>query len=218
MMKLQGSGTLAVRTMVVSSFTRLHLSVHGTVHFVLGDDERVEVEADDNLLDYVQAINSGRTLFITSENKLRSPGFTVLRITVYLRQLAEISIACDGDVVCPDLLRVPNPLNVKIQSNGATELALEAPALTISIASDGDTTLRGAAGDVQLKAHSHGSVWARELITQHLTVTNKCDGNVEVYAEQTIAAQHMGNGYLHYGGPARLTDVRASGSGPVRHV
>ncbi len=217
-MKLQGSGTLAVRSITVSSFARLHLSVQGTVYFVMGDDERIEIEADDNLLDYVQAVNSGRTLFVTSENKLRSPAFTALRITVYLRQLTELSIACDGDVVCPNVLRVPDPLTVKIQSNGATELAVEAPALIISIASDGHTTLRGAAGDVQLKAHSHGNVLAGELRTQHLKVTNKCDGNVEVYAEQTIAAQHMGNGYLHYAGPARLTEVRANGSGPVKHV
>lgn len=31
LMQIQGSGTLAVRTQPVSSFTRLYLSVHGTV-------------------------------------------------------------------------------------------------------------------------------------------------------------------------------------------
>ncbi len=207
-----------MRSYEVSSFTRLHLSVHGTVYFVLGDEERIEVEADDNLLDYVQTVNSGRTLYVTSANKLRSPAYSALRTTVYLRQLADLNLACDGDLICPDVLRVANPLTVRIQSNGATELNVEAPALTINITSNGDTTLRGAAGDVQLITASNGQLRDFDLRTQHLQITSKSNGNVEVYAEQTIAAHHMGNGYLHYAGPARLTDVRANGDGAVRHV
>lgn len=217
-MKLQGSGTLAVRSYAVSSFTRLHLSVHGTVHFVLGDEERVEVEADNNLLDYVQAVNSGRTLFVTSEHKLRAPAYTALRITIFLRQLTELHIACDGDVVCPDVLRLSTPLTLIINSNGSVALALEIPVLAATISSNGNTTLRGTAVDAQIKTSSNGNLYAHDLLTQHLRITSKSNGNAEVYAEQTIVAHHHGNGYLHYAGPARLTDVRANGSGPVRHV
>lgn len=218
MMKMQGSGTLAVREELVSSFTRLHLSVRGTVRFVVGTEEKVVVETDDNLLDYVQALNSGRTLYVTAENKLRAPAFTDLTVTIYLRQLQCLRVACDGDLISPDVLRVDQPLEVTIQSNGNTSLRLEAPALTVDIASDGDVTLAGAADDVQLKVTSNGSLHAAGLVCQHLKLRNRSNGNITVRAEQTIEIHHGGNGYVHYAGGARLTDVNHRGSGPVRHV
>lgn len=218
MMKAQGSGTLAVRTLDVSSFTRLHLSVRGTIHFVVGPTEKVEIEADDNLLDYVEVVNSGRTLYVTGASKLRGPVYTTLRITVYLRQLNALNISADGDVDCPDPLRLDTPLELKIQSNGNVSLHVEVPTLTANIASDGSTTLRGSADEAQIRVASHGHFFGRDFHVQHLRLRNASDGNVEVWAEQTIALQHRGNGYLHYGGPARLTDVSQLGSGPVKHV
>lgn len=218
MMKAQGSGTLAVRTQEVSSFTRLHLSVAGTVHFVVGAEEKVVIEADDNLLDYVEIVNSGRTLYVTSAGKLRGPAFSTLRITVFMRQLNALNISADGNVACPDPLRLDTPLELKIQSNGQVAVWLEVPTLTANIASDGSTTLRGTADEAQIRVASHGHLLARDFRAQHLQLRNASDGNVEVWAEQTIALQHRGNGYLHYGGPARLTDVSQFGSGPVKHV
>jgi len=218
MMKVQGSGTLAVRTYEVSSFTRLHLSVRGTVRFVVGEEEKVEVETDDNLLDYLQVVNSGRTLYVTGENKLRAPAFTALRVTVWLRQLKALNIATEGDMDCPDPLRLDAPLDLKIRANGNVGLWVEAPALTVDIASNGNVTLRGAAGEVQMKVSSNGDLAARELRAQHLRLRNSSNGNVEVWAEQSIELQHRANGYLHYGGPARLTDVQQHGTGPVKHV
>lgn len=218
MMKVQGSGALAQREHLVSSFTRLHLSITGTVRFVVGDEERVLVEADDNLLEYVGVVNSGRTLYITSENKLRSPAYSALTVTVYLRQLSALNIAADGDLRCPDLLRVGTPLEVKIQSNGNTELHLAAPALTLTVASNGDVLLGGEADDVQVKVASDGHFDARRLRAGRLTVRNRSNGNVRVWAGHTIELHHGGNGTLHYAGPARLLDVNQRGSGEVRRV
>jgi hypothetical protein len=218
MMQVKGSGVLVSREYPISSFTRLHLSTHGTVELVYGTEEKVLVEADDNLLEHLEVVNSGRTLYVTSENKLRAPDFTELRITVYLRQLDTLYCACHGDVRSLNKLVAAGPLEVKIHSHGNTELQLEAPTLSVNLACHGDVTLSGTAGDVQIKNAAHGNINARELAAQHLRLRNMGAGNIDLYAEQTISLTHMGAGYIHYAGPARLTDVRQYGAGEVRHV
>ncbi|UOQ52929.1 head GIN domain-containing protein [Hymenobacter cellulosivorans] len=218
MMQVKGSGVLVSRDYPVSSFTRLHLSVHGTVELLYGAEEKVVVEADDNLLEHLEVVNSGRTLYVTSENKLRAPAFTELRVTVHLRQLDTLYCACHGNVRSGNTLVASGPLEVKIHSHGDTTLQLEAPALTVNMACHGNVTLSGTAGEVQIKNAADGYINTRELLAQHLRLRNLGAGNLDLYAEQTINLSHMGAGYIHYAGPALLTDVQQYGAGEIRHV
>lgn len=218
MMQVQGSGVLVSRDYAVSSFTRLHLSVHGTVELVHGSEEKVTVECDDNLLEHLEVVNSGRTLYVTSENKLRAPSFTTLRVVVHLRQLDTLFCACQGTVRSQNVLRSAAPLDVKLCSDGPTDLALEAPVLRLNVACQGDVVLRGAAEEVQIKTSANGHLDARRLVAQHLRLRNLSSGNIDLYAEQTINLAHLGAGRIHYAGPARLTDARQHGAGEIRHV
>ncbi|OUJ72882.1 head GIN domain-containing protein [Hymenobacter crusticola] len=217
-MKTQGSGTIASQQHVVSSFTRLHLSVRGTVELYQGLEEKVVVEADDNLLDYVQVVNSGRTLYVTSENKLRAPAFTRLRVQVYLRQLDELYIASQGAVVCATPLVAAESLTIKVYAQGDTALHIVAPKLALTAASQGNLSVAGQADEVVIKLASEGNFDGRDLRAQHLRLRNMSEGNIDLYAEQTIALTHLGQGYIHYGGSARLADVHQYGAGEICHV
>lgn len=217
-MQIQGNGTLAVRTQLVSSFTRLHLSVHGHVELVQSDEEKVIIEADDNLLEQVGVTNAGRTLYVTTEDKLRRPAYTHLLIKVYLRQIDHLDVASQGTVRCTNSLLAAESLTVKIAAQGDTDLTLETPRLLLKAAAHGNVILRGRATEVTLRTASHGDLDASELVAGHLSIRNAAHGNIRLYATDTIAIQHAGHGYVHYAGPARLTDVGAHGQGEVRHV
>lgn len=219
MMQVQGSGALVRREFPVSSFTRLHLSADGLVELIHGEEEKVVVECDDNLLEHLQVTNSGRTLYVTSENKLRAPAFTELRVEVHLRQLDKLDCAArGGEVRTRNVLKGSVPLTVKVASQGTTRLRVEVPKLTVNLACQGDVELAGAAEEVQIQTAAQGHIDARELRAQHLRLRNASEGNIDLYAEQTISITHMGAGYIHYRGPARLADVRQYGAGEIKHV
>jgi hypothetical protein len=218
LMQVQGNGTLAVRTQAVSSFTRLHLSVHGTVELRQSLEEKVVIETDDNLLEHVSVTNAGRTLYVTTEDKLRRPAYSQLYVTVYVRQLQHLDIASEGHVVCPAPLLAVERLEIKIQSIGNTQLRLKADKLTLHCACQGQVRLTGTAGTVKITNLSEGNLDCGELAAQHLKLRNLGAGNIRLHAEQTIAIQHLGAGFVHYAGPGRLLDVRHYGKGEIRHV
>src|ERR1700755_1884499 len=95
MIEEKGNGTISSREIPVSSFIRLHIATNGVTNLIQGDEEKLVVEADENLLKYFEAMNSGRTLYISSDAGLRKPAFTHCKVDVYFRQLDTLQISCD---------------------------------------------------------------------------------------------------------------------------
>ncbi|NOT74920.1 MAG: DUF2807 domain-containing protein [Cyclobacteriaceae bacterium] len=214
----KGNGILMQKMMPVSSFLHLHLSVNGQVELYQSDEERVEFEADENLIDYVTATNSGRTLYVTAEAGYRGLDFTSLKVKVYFRQLAKMYVRCEhGDVISKTPISQSCPFEVKIQSGGNVILQVEVPALKMLIQSHGDVILRGKCIEADIKTQAEGNLFARELIAEDVRIRNMSEGNVEVMSNRTISIAHFGEGYVHYYGNGKLIDVNQKGEGEIIH-
>src|SRR5689334_20979528 len=89
MIEVKGNGNIVAKEIKVSSFLRLHLGVDCTVELHQSEEEKVVVETDENLQDYFEIANSGRTLYVSSQSKLRKAVYTYTGcvVKVYLRQL-----------------------------------------------------------------------------------------------------------------------------------
>ncbi|HYF03171.1 MAG TPA: DUF2807 domain-containing protein [Patescibacteria group bacterium] len=218
MIEVQGSGNIATREFPVSSFMRLHLSTQGEVVLKQSDDEKVVIEADDNLLDIFEIVNSGRTLYVTYSNKLRKPVFTKLKITVYLRQIDTLYNASQGDLTTDGIISLTAPLAMKIQSHGNTKLAIKAPSMDVSSMSFGNVEISGECGEATINAKSHGNLNCRNLKAQDVMLRNMSHGSVEIWAENSVSIKHLGHGYVHYYGPGKLKDIQHYGHGEVRHM
>lgn len=218
MIEIKGNGNIVSKEIQVSSFLRLHIDGRGLVELVQSNDEKVIIETDENLLDYFDAQNSGSTLYVTSEAKLRKPVFTKCLIKVYLRQLDSLVIRCDhGNVICYDTIRLSTPLDIKIQSEGNTSLNIDAPAIKLLSQCEGDVELKGKCGSITIKNQSQGNFSSKELIAEDLTINNMAQGNIELYAGKSISITHMGEGYVHYFGDAVLKSVKQYGDGEIKH-
>ncbi|SDP21291.1 Putative auto-transporter adhesin, head GIN domain [Mucilaginibacter sp. OK268] len=219
MIEIKGNGNIVSKEIPVSSFIRLHLAAKGLIELIPSDEEKVVIETDENLLDYFEAINSGRTLYISSEAKFRKPSFTQCKIKVYLRQIDTLYIRCDGgDVNCSKAITLDNPLEIKIQSVGNTNLNIFAPAIKVLSQCSGNVTLKGKCGTLTIKNQSEGNLFALEMIADELSIRNMAEGNVELYADRAISIAHWGQGDVHYAGNAVLTDVKQYGDGIIKHV
>lgn len=219
MIEIKGNGNIVSKEILVSSFIRLHLAAKGLIELIPSDEEKVVIETDENLLDYFEAVNSGRTLYIFSEAKFRRPSFTKCKIKVYLRQIDTLYVRCDGgDVNCSKTVMLDNPLEIKIQSVGNTSLNIFAPAIKVLSQCSGNVTLKGKCGTLTIKNQSEGNLFALEMLADDLSIKNMAEGNVELYANRSISIAHWGQGDLHYAGNAVLTDVKQYGDGMIKHV
>jgi hypothetical protein len=219
MIEVKGNGNIVSRQVPVSSFVRLHLAATGLIELIQSNEEKVVIETDENLQDYFEAVNSGRTLYISSEAKFRKPAFTKCHTRVYLRQLSTLQVCCDGgEVICPDAITLTEPLEIKIQSVGNTSLYINAPAIKLVSQCQGDVAIKGACGHIDIKNKSEGNFSSKELIAETLSIKNMSEGNVDLFAAHNITISHFGEGDVHYYGNAVLKDVKQYGDGHISHV
>jgi hypothetical protein len=219
MIEVKGNGHVITKEFQVSSFVRLHISTKGSTKLFLSDEEKVIVHTDEDLMDYFDVTNSGRTLYVSSEAKFRKPHFTECTIEIYLRQIDKLYVRCDeGDVSCGNLIKLNNPIDVTVQSVGNTGLNLDAPSIKVLCQSEGNLTLRGRCDHIEIKNQSQGNLSAREMMAGDLKIKNMAEGNIELCADKTISISHYGEGSVLYWGKAALLDVKQYGDGIIKHM
>ncbi|HYG14984.1 MAG TPA: DUF2807 domain-containing protein [Bacteroidia bacterium] len=219
MIDVKGNETIITKEFPVSSFIRLHVAMSGITELIQSDEEKVVVEADENLMEFIEAGNAGRSLYVSTENKLRRPAFTQCHVKIYLRQVDVLYLRSNkGDVVCPDVITLTRPLEVTVQAVGDTTLALNAPAIKLVHQGTGNVTLKGKTAKLEMKNQGVGSISAKEMIADELIFKNQGTGEVELFAEKEITISNYGTGNVLYSGPAVLKDVKQYGTGLIKHV
>lgn len=219
MIDVKGNEKIITKEFPVSSFIRLHVAVTGTTELIQSDEEKVIVEADENLMEFIEAGNAGRSLYVSTENKLRKPLFTKCHIKIYLRQVDVLYVRSNhGDVICPNTITLASPLDVRVQSVGNTSLVFDVPAIKIIHQGTGNIALKGKTVKMEMKNQGVGSISAKEMIADEVTFKNMGTGDVELFAEKEITISNYGTGTILYSGNGVLKDVKQYGAGQVKHV
>jgi hypothetical protein len=219
MIEVKGNGNIVSREISVSTFVRLHLGCKGIVELHQSDEEKVIVETDENLLDYIYTGNAGRTLYISLSQVLKKPAFTSCKIKVYFRQLNVLYLRNEsGSVICNNEITLAEPLEIKIQSVGTNELWINAPSIKINSQAVGNTLLKGSCEKLEIKNHAVGSLDASQMKAGEVTIKNHAVGNVQLHADRSITISHHAVGFIHYTGNAVVKDVKQYGQGEVKRV
>ncbi len=219
MIKEKGTGNIISKTISVNSFIRLHVSIGGLVELIQCEEEKVIIETDDNLVDFISTENSGRTLYITGEGKWRIAEFTSLRIKVFYRQIFNLYNASEkGELVCGNTLRSGEPVEIKIHSDrSSTALDVDAVSVKLITACVGDVKLKGECTLLDINAKSEGNLDAREMKAKNVVLKNYSQGNIDLFADDTITISNYGQGNIRYWGTAVLKNIKHYGDGEVRH-
>ncbi|MCR8557402.1 DUF2807 domain-containing protein [Mucilaginibacter sp. BJC16-A38] len=219
MIEIKGSGNIVSAERSVSSFIRLHTSIGGTVELIQADEEKVIVETDENLQEYFEVTNSGRTLYITAEGKWRTPAFSSLNIKVYYRQLYNLyNASTKGTLICGNPLRSAEPVEVKIYSDkSSSKLNINAPAIKLITACVGDVEIEGSCNILEINAKSQGNLYARNMIAKNVSLKNYSAGDLEIHADESLTISNYGDGSISYWGDGILKDIKQYGSGEVKH-
>lgn len=218
MFQIQGSGNVIARERSVSSFIKLHLTTGGTAEIIQSNEEKVIVECDDNLQEYVQATNSGRTLYIVEESGLRKARFTKLHIKIFVRHIDAIINNMEGNAFTSTPIVSDQPFDLRINAEGDSDFELRVASIKCVLRCEGDVTLRGECGDANIRTMMEGHLFAKDFLAGTLYLRNMSEGNMEVYSREKISITHMGEGYVHYYGPGTLKDIKFMGEGEVKHI
>lgn len=191
--RIVGSGVMTSETRPLADVTGVKLASIGAVEVVVGPDQSIVIEAEDNLIPFITTEVSDGVLTIGTRDETSLEPTRSLRfiVTVGRVELAEISGAGTLSIDDPENDRI----DLSVPGAGTISVSGEVDHLTASISGTGAVeAARLAADDVVVEVSGAGSatVWALNT----LDVTLSGVGNVSYWGEPTVDQTITGIGDL----------------------
>lgn len=207
---IDGNGEVTKEQRAVSSFNKIDISGGYEVLINQGDMERLEIEADENLLEYIETKTKGNTLYISTNKPIGNTSSLKLYITVVDVEDIDVSGAIE--------LRNKGTYkteNLEIDVSGAADIDLDVDVenLTMDMSGASETTLSGTANNFEIEISGAGELQAKKLKTRNTTIDISGAGSAIVHAKKTLNVSVSGAGSVKYkGSPKIKKDISGAGS------
>lgn len=191
---VRGSGNVITEDRQVGDFTVIEVVGSADVVIRQGDESRVQVHADQNLLEFITTEVRNGTLVIGGEGRVRS--YKKFEVHVTIARLDRVKIMGSGDVRSEGALS-GNDLEIAIYGSGDVSMQLDHKSLTTNINGSGDVAVSGIAGSLAVTVMGSGDFTASDLRLE------KCTLKV------------MGSGDMKLSGRASLVEIESFASGDI---
>lgn len=207
-----GSGNIVTETRSTGSFEAITVGGSFDVEVKMGDALSVVVEADDNIIKYIETKVSGNTLKIRTED-LHSYSDVHMKVYVTVPSLRAISASASAEVTGENMLKSSEKLTFKASSSASINAEVDAPEIETGASSSGSITLNGRTKNHKSEASSSGDINTFDLLSESTTASASSSADIEVHASVSLNARASSSGSVEYKGAAAVTkSENSSGS------
>jgi hypothetical protein len=213
---VRGSGDVVEVRRDVAGFSGIELRGVGHLYIEQDESEELRIEAEDNLLQYIESRLEGTTLVIGTQSgvNLRPTRPIIFRVT--LRDLDSLVISGSGSAEGADV--EAGDLSITVSGSGEASLTdLEADRLRVRISGSGNVDVSGRAETQDLTISGSGEYRAIDLDSEEAEVRVSGSGSATLRVSSRLDASISGSGSVRYAG-SPVVESRITGSGSVRQI
>jgi hypothetical protein len=215
--KIRGEGPTVTQERTVQPFHAISAGISGRINYSVSPTYKVELQAQQNILDIIETIVSSGELIIKFRNgvNVRSHENIVVNISGpspdAISLSGDASLRVSGNVSADRLqLRVSGSGDIEVDQVSVSD-KLEA---TITGSGNIDV-LQGAAKQVNLRISGSGNIRSTGVAAEQAEAEISGSGNIRVKVSDKLNARISGSGSIYYIGSPQIT-TNVSGSGNVR--
>jgi hypothetical protein len=229
---IDGNGMVNTETRNVGSFTSISSESFFDVFIIQDSIEQVMVEAESNLLPYIQTVVSGSTLILREQNHYCLDTRLPVKITVRVKELEKIFLVGSGNIQ-GDSEFVTSSFEIDLTGSGNIDLEMNAQQVEVWLGGSGNINLGTTADDLQATITGSGNInlWGDAIETvltisgsgningyglfqDNCYVTISGSGNVFVFVDKYLSVTISGSGSVFYRGSPQI-QAHITGSGMV---
>jgi len=214
-----GNGPVVTQARSINNFTGVSYRVPGKVNLKIGPVYKVEVSAQQNILDVLNTYVSNGVLIIDFSDHVRVRENVNITINITAPSADHLSVSGTGDMnVEGDLITS----NLNLSSSGTGKIIIQkatvAGTLDADISGVGNISIGdGSAVNEDLRISGVGDIDFSN-IAAHTAITHTSgSGNMKVNLSQSLDVHISGSGTVYYRGTPAIT-THISGSGNVQHL
>ena len=214
---VNGEGPSITQARPVSSFTAIELGMAGDVYYTNDTVRRVEIIAQQNILDMLQTYVSGNKLVIKFNGNYDYRTSSDIRINISAPSVNYFEVTTSGSIYCSNAFQ-PASLFLKSSGSGSIKLqnVITGNIEAISTTSGSISATGGLALSENLKTSGSGTIDLVSINAKSATAKTSGSGNIKVKVSDHLHATVEGSGSIYFSGFPEVAS-HVSGSGHLVH-
>jgi hypothetical protein len=209
---VHGNGNVITKERQIENFSGIRVSTGIDVYLKQGNSEKLSVEADENIQEYILTEVRGGVLNVYTEVSIRDAERK--RVYVTMKEVTSIHTSSAGDVYGESPIKC-DKLELSASSAGNIKLEVTATDIKLNISSSGDITLNGEARLLEADLSSAGSLKAYDLNVKEADVSVSSAGDADINVSERLTARASSAGDINYRGNPKFIDAHSSSAGGV---
>lgn len=212
----KGNGNIVTKERSVSeNFKEVRGSAGLDVYLTEGSENKIVVEADENLHQYIETdIENGKLHITTSEN-IRSS--KAKKVYVTFKELNTIEASSGADVVGNSIIKSQN-LTLKSSSGADLKVEVFAQEVNAKTSSGADMEVSGKASFLNADASSGSELNAKKLLVINCKAEASSGAEVIVNVRENLKTNVSSGGEINYHGDPSSIESNKSHSGSVKKI
>ncbi|MEL7021010.1 MAG: head GIN domain-containing protein [Bacteroidota bacterium] len=209
---VKGKGPIVERTLSVPYFSGFGFNISGDVYLIKGDEQRIVVKGQANLIDLLNTdVNDGfwRIKFTKNVSNIKD-----FKVYITVPNIEEVSVSGSGDVFSDDTFEGAR-MDVTLSGSGNIEMAVATTELAAKISGSGTIDLAGKVTDATMSISGSGDINGNTLAVARCKAYISGSGDIRLRASEELNARIVGSGDIYYKGNPRVRS-KITGSGEVQ--
>lgn len=211
---VKGNGNMSTENRPFTDLSRIKIRGGINVQVEPGAAS-LKVEADENLMRYIETKEENGWIIIKTKNNTNLKSNHPIRVYISADQIRDINIAGSGYVKGDGKFSGADRLNIDVAGSGDVQLTVNTPNVNVDIRGSGTVTLAGETRNASIDIAGSGDYLAQDLLTENTDIDIKGSGDAKVHADSKIDAKILGSGSVYYRGKASV-HTNSAGSGRVK--
>jgi Putative auto-transporter adhesin, head GIN domain len=213
--KIIGKGPVVTENRNASAFEKLAVSVDAETHFTQDNSFKLEIDAQQNILDEIETVvinNELKIRFRHPNVRIRNSDRIVIRVSA--PQVTSFQVNGSGDM---DIVQPNAPASVYFAVSGSGNITADKAGISYvesTISGSGKIIIHGGTpNEEKISISGSGYVDMQDVMVKDANTHISGSGTIKLYATDKLDAHISGSGTVFYKGiPAITSSVSGSGS------
>lgn len=210
---VSGNGNVISETRTVNDFHGISVAAGLKVFVNFGEmSNDIEVEADENLHEYINTRVDNGTLKIYTSRGIRNAKSK--NIYINAGQIDRLRASSAGKLTGSNTL-ISDELNIDVSSAAEVNVSIEAEDLDINVSSSAILHIDGFAQKVEVDISSAASLDAKGLIVDICDIDASSAANAKINVKEKLNATASSAAHIRYAGNPETKNIKKSSAGSV---
>lgn len=211
--RIKGSGHVSTANQKLGSYNKIEVKGSMDVYFTQGPEKDAVIEADDNILPYIELIQEGDKLIIRQKNHVSLSYHNEVKVRLTAPNVKSIALSGSGNIKLENTIENQESVWVALSGSGNIEGKVDAPEVNADISGSGDISITGQTRDLEVNIAGSGNFKGESLMAENANVNIAGSGDADVHASVKLEGKIVGSGDIDYlGNPQVSSKIMGSGS------